>query len=325
MRRFVVLVVSSKGMRVIEEPFLTRESVLSVLRPGELTSERPFRTLREHGAASEGLAVPIRTPGGQVLGRVQLYSSLNADAARAYRLQRAAVARELAAAAMTIERSPAAQIIREAVASAAASLPVEHLSTQAPPSLQRYLNMRRHSTGRGLDPEGLTREWLSHSDAWLSAGSENHDTLIEATIELDREACQARENVLGEDAGSTTTFYGIVRRMDSTAAEIEGGEQALLVPRDDLDRQGLAVLGQPVAVLREVLPGGGSYSLPMPAVALEAETFAGVPSPWEGKGYLQVQEGAFRVSPYGDRDGDWLERELAREPNALLVAPLPVG
>jgi len=212
---------------------MSRESVLSVLRPGELTSERPFRTLREHGAASEGLAVPIRTPGGQVLGRMQLYSSLNADAARAYRLQRAAVAHELAGRATAIERSPAAQLIRKAVAYAAASLPVDHLSTQAPPSLQRYLNMRGRSTGRGLEPKWLTREWLTHSDAWL-AGAEDRNALIEAAVELDREACQAREDILGENAPSATTFYGVVRRMDPTAAEIEGGDQTLLVPLDDL-------------------------------------------------------------------------------------------
>lgn len=313
-------------MRVIEEPFLSRESVISVLRPGELTSERPFRTLREHRAASDGLAVPIRTPGGQVLGRLQLYSSLNADAARAYRLQRPAVARELAGRATTIERSPAAQLIRKAVASAAASLPVDRLSRQAPPSLQRYLHMRGRSTGRGLDPEWLAREWLSHSDAWLIAGSESRDALIEAAVELDREACQAREDVLCEDATSATTFYGVVRRMDPTAAEIEGdGEQALLVPLDDLERQGLAVIGQPVAVLREVLPSGGSYSMPMPAVALEERSFAGVRSPWEEGELIEADDGRMlETSEWSRRDADWLDRELAREPSALLVAPLPV-
>lgn len=309
---------------MIEEPFLTRESVLSVLRPGELTSERPFRTLREHGAASEGLAVPIRTPGGQVLGRVQLYSSLNADAARAYRLQRAGVARELAGRATAIERSPAAQLIRKAVASAAASLPVDRSSMQAPPSLQRYLNMRRRSTGRGLDPEWLTREWLSHSDAWLADGAGDRDALIEAAIELDREACQAREDVLGEDVTSATTFYGVVRRMDPTAAEIEGGDQTLLVPLDDLERQGLAELGQSVAVLREALPGGGSYTLALSAVALEEEALEDGCSLWESN--LEVYEDRIaEISVLSGRDGDWLCRELAREPSALLVAPLPIA
>ncbi len=303
---------------------MSRESVLSVLRPGELTSERPFRTLREHGAASDGLAVPIRTPGGQVLGRLQLYSSLVADAARAYRLRRAGVARELAGRAAAIERSQAAQLIREAVASAAASLPVDHLSTQAPPSLRRYLDMRGRSTGRGLEPAHLTREWLSRSDAWL-AGAEDHGALIEAAVELDREACQAREEILGEHAASATTFYGVVRRTDPTAAEIEGGDQTLLLPIEDLERQGLATLGQPVAVLHEVLPGGGSYSLPMPAVMLEEESFAGVPSPWESEFAGYDGHSAMGVSHWSVRDHNWLGRELAREPSVLLVAPLPVA
>jgi len=313
-------------MRVIEEPFVTREAVLSVLRPGELTSERPFRTLRERGAASEGLAVPIRTPGGQVLGRVQLYSSLNADAARAYRLRRVGVARELAGRAAAIEQSSAAQHIREAVASAAAGLPVDHLSKDTPPALQRYLHMRGHSTWRGLDREGLTREWLSHSDAWLAASSAARDTLIEAAVEVDRMAAQAREDVLGGDAALATTFYGVVQRMDATAAEIEGGaEQTLLVPLDDLERQGLAVLGQPVAVLRELLPGGGSYSLPMPAVALDEESFPDVGSPWESHADGIYEGRTVEISVLSRRDGGWLDRELAREPSALLVAPLPVS
>lgn len=313
-------------MRVIEEPFVTREAVLSVLRPGEVTSERPFRTLREQGAASVGLAIPIRTPGGQVLGRIQLYSSLNADAARAYRLRKVGPAREFAGRATDIERSPAAQLIREAVASAAASLPVDRLPEHMPPSLQRYLSMRRRSTWRGLDYEGPTREWLSRSDAWLLAGSENHEALIGAAMELDRAACQAREDVLGEDAASATVFYGRVRRTDAIAAEIEGaGGQTLLIPLDDLERQGLAALGQPVAVLREVLPGGGSYILPMPAVALEEDFSPNVPSPWEIQ-LVAVDDGSMlEMSKLGDRDGAWLEKELAREPSALLVAPLPVA
>jgi hypothetical protein len=313
-------------MRVIEEPFLTRDAVLSVLRPGEITGERPFRTLRERGAASEGLAIPLRTPGGQILGRIQLYSGLNADAARAYRLRRVGVARELAGRAAIIERSPAARLIREAVMSAAASLPVDHFSRDTPPSLRRYVNARAHSSWRALDRESLIREWLSHSDAWLSPGSEGRDMLIDAAMQLDQEACQARDDVLGEDAASASTFYGVLRRMDAAAAEIEGvGGQTLLVPRDDLDRQGLAVLGQPVAVLREVLPGGGSYSLPMPAVAIEEESFADARPSWDS-GFDQVEDGSvWGVSTLRGRDLDWLERELAREPNALLVAPLPIA
>ena len=176
-----------------------------------------------------------------------------------------------------------------------------------------------------MGSEWLTREWLSHSDAWLACGSEDRDVLIEAAIELDQAACQARDDVLGEDAASATTFYGIVRRMDRTAAEIEGGEQTLLVPIDDLDRQGLAVLGQPVAVMREVLPGGGSYSLPMPALALEEESFPDAPSPWVNSPADIEFSIILGLVDLPDRDAAWLERELAREPTALLVAPLPIA
>jgi hypothetical protein len=315
-------------MRVIEEPFVTREVLLSVLRPGELTSERPFRTLRGHKAASGGLPVLLRAPGGQVLGRIQLYSSLNADAARAYRLRQREAARALAERAAAIERSPAAQLIRRAVASATATLPLDYLdylSTETPTSLKRYLQMRALSTWHGSDREGLTREWLSHSDAWLVDGAEDRGTLMEAAMMLDQEACQARQDILGENDTSATTFYGVVRRMDATAAEIEGADgQLLLIPRDDLERQGLSALGQPVSVLREVLPGGGSYSLPMPAMALEEETFPDVPSPWDSRFDYMDDGTVWGIAELSSRDVDWLERDIAREPKALLTAPLPI-
>jgi hypothetical protein len=313
-------------MRVVEAPFVSREAVLSVLRPGEVTSERPFRTLRERHAASEGLAIPIRTPGGQVLGRVQLYSSLNTDAARAYRLRQVETARELAARAVEIERSSPAQRIRDAVASMVNSLPIDPLAAEAPLALQRYLKLRARSTWRGADRPGLVREWLSSADAWLSADSEDRDALIEATVEIDRSACQAREDILPGGASSATTFYGVVRRMDATAAELEGASaQMLLVPREDLERQGLAILGQPVALLRETLPGGGSYNLPLPAVALDRAERSDAPSPWDPD-FVTVDDGSLvEITKVSDRDMDWLERELAREPTALLAAPLPVA
>ncbi len=301
---------------------MTREAVLSVLRPGEMTTERPFRTLRERGAASEGLAVRIRTPGGHVLGRIQLYSSLNADAARAYRLQHSEIAKELAERAFAIERSSPAQLIREAVASMASRLPIDPLAPEAPAALRRYLGLRKRAHWKGLDSQGLVREWLSRSDAWLMSELEHRDVLVEAAADLDRAACQAREDVLGDDASTVSTFYGVVRRMDVHAVEVEGvGDQALLIARDDMERQGLAVLGQPVAVLREVLPNGGSYSLPMPAVAMEQMSFESIESPWETE---LPEDGIVMVSRLQDRDARWIDRELAREPTAILASPLPI-
>jgi hypothetical protein len=305
-------------VRVYEEPFLSREAILSVYRPGELTTDRPFRTLRQRHAASSGRSVIMRTSLGQVIGRIHLYSALNADAARAYRLGQASAAQELAARAGELERSTSARVIERAIAVVASHMPVDLLSNEAPATLRRYLHLRRRSSWRGLDVSGLAREWLVHSGAWLT-----HDAgdIVEAVSSLSRQAEEARADVVVEGL-TATTFFGVIQRMDATAAEVEGADgQALLVPRDDLDRQGLAALGQPIALLREILPGGGSYCLPMPAVAVDPETDAPaeVPVVWE----TAYTDGILAM-PSRPADAAWLDRELAREPTALPAAPLPV-
>jgi hypothetical protein len=111
--------------------------------------------------------------------------------------------------------------------------------------------------------------------------------------------------------------------MDATAVELEGtGGQALLVPREDLERQGLATLGRPVALLRETLPGGGSYSLPLPAVALTEPSLEEADPPWET---VYPGDGAMFARPLDDRDMRWLDRALAHEPTAIPAAPLPIA
>lgn len=305
-------------MDVSAEPFLTRDSVLLVLRPGELTSDRPFRTLRQREAASGGLPVTMRTSGGHVLGRFYLYGALNLDAARAFRLHRLDLAQQLAARATEMERSTEARVVHEAVAARAARLPADPSSKDAPAELRRYLRLRRRSSWRGLDTGGLMREWLAGSGAWMS---EKRLDLVDAARALDRSAERARADILGE-ASTATTFFGVVQRMDSTAAEIEADDgQALLVPRDELERQGLATLGQAVALLREKLPGGGSYSLAMSAVALEPPRPAPADPVWDTE---FPSDGGIREVASSSRDMAWLERELAREPRAVPAAALPM-
>jgi hypothetical protein len=303
---------------------MTREAVLSVLRPAELPTERPFRTMREHGAASSGVPVRVRTAGGQIVGRIQLYSSLNADAARAYRLHRVELARSLAERAVALEQSQPGRLISKAIAAVAGYMPADPSALDAPFALRRYIGLRGRSTWRGLDRDALAREWLSHSEAWLTSDSGVDEELTRAVVEMDRSACQAREDLLRNDELTATTFYGLVRRMDVTAAEIESADgQTLLIPRDDLERQGLAAIGQPVAVLREMLPGGGSYSVPMPAVALEGERMDDAPAPFGELDFTEVEDGSrVLATEMQRRDAEWLGRELAREPTAIPAMPL---
>ncbi|MFI5003559.1 MAG: hypothetical protein ACHQE6_00965 [Solirubrobacterales bacterium] len=258
------------------------------------------------------------------MGRIQLYSSLNADAARAYRLHRVEIARGFAERAIALEQSQPGRLIKEAIAAVASHMPVDSSAPDAPFVLRRYIGLRGRSTLRGLDRDTLAREWLSHSDAWLISDSGVNEELMRAVLEMDRLACQAREDLLQNDEMTATTFYGLVRRMDVTAAEIESADgRTLLIPRDDLERQGLAVIGQPVAVLREMLPGGGSYSLPMPAVALEVELIDDALAPFGELDFIEVEDGSKVLAmELPRRDAEWLERELAREPTAIPAMPL---
>lgn len=311
-------------VRVLEEPFLTRDVILRVYRPAEITAGRPFR-LGAQRAASRGQSVAVRTSLGQFVGRVHVYSALNADAARAYRLGDKAAARELANRATELEASPAAATILSAIRSIASNMPGDPLSNDAPARLRRYLEQRRVSSSRGLDPLALAREWLVQSAAWLTAES---DQLTDAVSHLGRRADEARAQIL-EGPLTASTFYGVVQRMDPSAAEIEGpGGETMLIPRIDLDREGLAAIGQAVSLLQEALPGGGSFWLPMPAVAIDADVGERPPeSPLEAGSplmdFFRTPGGAL-VTDAPPADRRWFERELAREPTAVPAAPLPV-
>jgi hypothetical protein len=300
------------GMRVVEEPFTTRDAILAVLRPGKIPSEGPFRTLRQKNFASPGIRIDVRSSLGRVLGRAHLYSSLNADAARAVRLHQEDLANSLVVRAGEIERSPPAQTVLKAIRQAASAVNIEAPNG----ALRRYLCQRRHPADLVLDPAALARDWLVHPAAWLD--DDTRDEVLEAVTMLAQEATEARHELIG-DAFQASTYFGTVRRMDSTAAEIEGDDGAVLLPRRDLERHGLAVLGQAVALLTESLPAGGTLTLPMPAISLMPPLGTRIGSPWDVE---DLDDGATPASLLSAADHAWLGRTLAREPTAVPAAPL---
>jgi hypothetical protein len=303
-------------MRVLEEPFVTRDTVLAILQPGRPTTESPFRTLRQRSCASDGLRIDVRTAYGQLLGRTQAYSTLNADAARALRLHEPTLAQQLAARARDLERSSAAGIIRDAMQRIATSMPSDPLGSAAPIALQRYLRLRARSSWQGLDQQALARDWLVQSAAWL--GHDEQGDVVKAVLELARSAQEARADLLTDGVQPVSTFFGVVRRMDAIAAEIEGDDGTRLLPRDELDRRGLATVGQAVALLCEALPAGGTLVFAMPAVALEGPAVP-EPGPWDVE---EMDDGGTPASLLDARDQAWLDRELAREPTVVPAAPL---
>jgi hypothetical protein len=303
-------------MRVLEEPFISREAILAVLRPGQPAGEGRFRTLRQHHYASAGLRVELRSASGRVLGQTHFYSALNADAARAVRWREQRIAQGLAYHAEEIERSAPAALVRNAIREIGSRIDADPLSADAPASLRRYLRLRARSSPRGLDHDAMLREWIVRSAAWLSE-SEHHELATAATA-LARAASAVRAQLASDALPPVTTFLGVVRRMDSFAAEVQGARETRLVPRDGLDRQGLAALGQPVALLCEPLPAGGSLVLPMPAVGLEYESDV-ARSPWD---LSEHDDGTAIASFIQEADRAWLQRELAREPTAVPLAPI---
>lgn len=310
------------AVRVVEEPFLTRESVLAILRPGQVTTGRPFRSMRERGCASEGMSILVRSVHGRMEGKLWLYSSLNGDAARAFRLRHFETAEDLAKWADRIERSRPAQQIQRAIERLAQRLPLDLCDRNAPVSLRRYVGLRRDTSPAGVDANALTREWLAHSVAWLEE-SEDREELLEAVETLRLEAEKARARVTEGNDHSVNVFFGVITRLDEFGAELDSeGGQVLWVPRLDLERQGLAALHQSVSVWQEALPGTGSLFLLMPAVAIEPPDPGEGPSPW---GPLFAKERTIRLQQFSDRDAEWLKLGLAREPTAIPAAPLRVA
>lgn len=171
-------------------------------------------------------------------------------------------------------------------------MPTDPALADATVGLRRYLELRRRSTGSGLDAARMMREWLASSAAWLEESDERGE-LVEAIVELDRAACEARAELAVDRFQSVSTFFGVVTRMDAVSAEVEGRGEALLVPRDDLERHGLAILDQPVS--------------------------ARAASPWSTTPF---EDGSVPGTVLPDADRAWLDRELAREPTAAPVAPL---
>lgn len=309
-------------MRVVEEPFLTRDLILAILRPAEITTDQPFRTLRQNRAASKGLAVHLRVGGGRMAGQLTLYSSLNADAARAYRMRDIESARKLAARAMKLERTHWAEVIRGAISTLSERMPLDPFTDSAPASLRHFCEACRHASPRGLDHAGLIRSWLVQSCSWLSEEAGDRDELIDAVQSLAGEAERARAEILTDENPAATTFFGIVQRMDISVAEIENEKgEARLVERDDLDRRGLAMLGRPVALLHEALPSGASITLAMSAAMLEAPSIDEPPSPYGGS---LGDEGGIVLTGLSKADSGWVERELGRAPTVLPIGPLKV-
>ncbi len=314
-------------MQLAEEPLVSRHQILRALKLGVPSTEAPFSTLRARGMASNGWSVPVRKRDGRVAGRLHMYCVLNLDAARAARLRRNALARRLAVRATEVEDSHAGWVIRDAVSRASARLPAylagETRDDAWNDRLGRYLDLRRGRGFEGFDCDALAREWLVRSEAWLDLASDDEAQLIAAVRELAASVQTARSEELAGEPLRIDSFMGVVSHLDPDAAEIvsDTGEQ-WVVSRRELDREGLARLGEAVMVIREELPGGGEAWLAAPAVDLAVEA---APAPRSGNAIFPFLESGVRWGIFGPTDGRWLTRALRRDPFILPAMPVRVG
>jgi hypothetical protein len=300
-------------MRVVEEPFTSRDAIVGVSRLGRTPTEGAFRTLRTKRLVSPGLYVEPRGVRGRLLGRTSFYSSLNVDAARAVRLGHEGLAKRLAARAEEIENSTDSFAVRDALQEAADRYGAAPDEDSAGSALSLAIDGRR--SRRASTSQTRPRDWLIRSDAWMT--DENRNQLTAAVAKLDAAAAGARRELLGQDDMSATTFFGVVRRLDPTEAEVESSDEVRGVARDELERVRLAAIGTPVALLCERLPAGGSFILPMPAVALDEDQVEDRESPWTVRA---LSDGEMHFESLNRRDADWIVS--ARRRTAVPVVPL---
>lgn len=311
-------------MHLVEEPLATRREILRSLKLGAPTSDAPFTTLRTHRMASAGWSVVLRASSGRVAGRVQMYSVLNVDAARAARLGRHDLACRLAARATMLEASHEASVLHAAADQAGIRLSA-HLDGNIRDDvwsdrLTRYLDVRQAVDWQGLDREALAREWLVRSQAWLDCWPDR-DELLAAVRALAAAAQTARAEETADEPLRIDCFTGVVRHLDLDCAEIVSeADEAWVVSRRELDREGLSRLGEAVTVVREELPGGGEAWIAAPAVDSRERTEPPARDPRELMPFAPPF--TWMLPPDESR---WLARALGREPFVLPQSPVRVA
>jgi len=174
--------------------------------------------------------------------------------------------------------------------------------------------MRKAASWLGLDEGALVRQWLISPAAWLHADEGDSD-LRSAVEEMAGHVTAARTAAGSAPDPSLTSFVGIVQRMDESVAELQASSgERLLVPRRDLEREGLATPGEAVSILREELPGGRVLNFASAAAALDI--------PRRIRGFEPF--GGPTTFVLGSADSGWVQRVLTSEPKVLSTGVLPL-
>jgi len=305
-------------VEVVERPFLTSQAVLGVLSFGKPTTDAPLRTLRRHAAVSEGWSVPMRSSSGRLIGRVHMHSALNADAARLFRWGQREAAVRMARKAQAMERSRQAGHVRRAIERTAEDIPVDWAERGATDhrtqAFRYYVDVRRQSAWEGLESSALWRAWVSEPQTWLAVATD--ESLREAVHELAEHVAGVRADEPLLERHGLTTRLGVIDRLDPVAAELKAPDgTCFVVPRRPLEREGLAIVGQPVSILMEELPGGRTVDYYAPAARLDIPAVDDDVDPF----------GASPPVPLSPADSGWILRAMASKPTVVPLAPVGAG
>lgn len=226
------------------------------------TVDNAIRALKGKNALSSGLSFTPRGTGGQLGGRVHLYSALNRDAARAARRKDYVLAERLSKAAARLEASPEAKNIIDALAL------VPGAGLAGPGNLARLLSAPQLAD----DVTGLLRK------------------LARARRGLKGDALPA------QFAGHVTYF------LDTTAiVTLHGVPAPVPVPAETLAIVGAGAVGCPVMASWEVLSNGRTMISVEPAIDMPDVNAHGEPlvnmygTPW-GKVLSTVDPTALKVA-----------------------------
>ncbi|XVU21129.1 hypothetical protein ACQPZJ_28095 [Actinoplanes sp. CA-054009] len=127
-------------MTIAAWPVAHRNQLVHAFKPGERTSEAPFRTLRKHSWATPGVRISPRS-GNKLAGQFTMFSSLNVESARLARHGNGTTAVRIAAAARELESRSEFGLLLDILA-------------EMPPSEARDVI-------DGVIPEGAPRELLT--------------------------------------------------------------------------------------------------------------------------------------------------------------------
>lgn len=216
----------------ISLPLVTRREIVREYRPDEtVTVDSGVRALRSKKALSFGLSIPTRGPGGELGGRIHLYSALNRDAARAARRGDIEAAVRIGKAAAGLETSPEVKHIAKVLA------------------------------GGANGDKGLT----ALTGAAGLARALSSPALTPYVVILQRDTARARR-ALNLAVGSTV-LNGHIASLDSYVAVLTlHGALPFSVPTTMLDAVQLRDVGAPVSAMWELLPGGRTLLTVEPAI-----------------------------------------------------------